>query len=255
MGVTTLDMRVAVVTGGSGGIGHAVGVRLAEAGHHVVSVDRSAPSPEQVARLGRGLSYQTRLLDLADDAGLAEFVRSIASRFGRLDVLVNNAGIHPKNADGSRQSIDDIRIEDWRGTFAVNVTAAFLLAQGALALMRERRWGRVINISSRAGRTLVDTAGAHYAASKSAIIGFTRVLAKEAGPHGITANCLAPGWIDSPLTAQIPEQARVKAASAIPVGFAGQPFDIAAAVEFLASDGSRYINGAVIDVNGGSFMG
>ena len=145
--------------------------------------------------------------------------------------------------------------QTWNSVLAVNVTGAFLLCREATPAMQEKGWGRVVNISSQAARTRADIAGAAYAASKSAMIGLSRVLASEVGRSGVTVNCIAPGRIESPMQAVAGADATREYVSRIPVGRIGTAADIAATVAFLASEEAGFITGATLDVNGGFFMG
>ena len=243
--------RVALVTGAASGIGLATARHFAQQGLRTVLVDRS-PQVEAIAReLPNGATA------LVADVGRAEDVRTamaaVAERFGRCDILVNNAGIHPKK-DGGKWKIEEIPLDQWHEVLAINLTSAFLFCQLALPMMRARRWGRIVNISSRGGRTVSPVASAHYAATKAGMIGFTRIAALEGAPDHITANCVAPGPIHSAMTAGSSPEIRAAFEKAVPLGRYGDPQDIAATVGFLASDAASFITGAVFDVNGGTYM-
>lgn len=249
-----IKQRVAVVTGAAGGIGLGVAQRLARAGYRVVALDRAEGVNEAAATLrAEGLDVRALVLDVADEAAVRQAVAGIHERHGRLDVLVNNAAIHPK-VNGERNSFMQMTTAQWNEVIGVNLTSAFVLCREVAPLMRRHHWGRIINMSSRAGRTLVDTAGIHYAAAKAGMIGMTRVIAAEVAADGITANCIAPGRIVSPMTEQGSETQRAMLVSRIPVGRIGTPDEIGHVVQFLASEDAGYLTGTVIDVNGGTFM-
>ncbi len=246
--------RVAAVTGAAGGLGLGIAQRLARAGYQVVAIDR-APQVEQAAQQLRdeGLKAQALVLDIADEEAVRRTVADVDARYGRFDILVNNAGIHPK-IDGERNSFLKMSTPQWNEVIGINLTAAFVLCREAAPLMRRQTWGRIVNMSSRAGRTLVDTAGVHYAAAKAGMIGMTRIIASEVAADGITANCIAPGRIESPMTNQGSDAQRAMLVGRIPVGRIGTPDEIGHVVEFLVSEDSGYLTGTVIDVNGGTYM-
>jgi 3-oxoacyl-[acyl-carrier protein] reductase len=246
--------RVALVTGAASGIGLGVARCLAQAGHHVFAIDRS----DAVMDVARGLEHEGyaasgAVLDIANEQGIRDLVGVVDSRFGRLDILVNNAGIHPK-VNGVRNSFLTMTTAQWTEVLAVNLTSMFVFSREAAPLMRRQRWGRIVNMSSRAGRTLVETAGIHYAATKAGIVGMSRVMAAEVAGDGITVNCVAPGRIETPLTAQGSDEQRARLVGNIPVGRIGTPAEIGHVVRFLVSEESGYLTGAVLDVNGGTFM-
>lgn len=246
--------RVAVITGAAGGIGLGVAQRLARTGYRVIAIDRAERVNEAAATLrAEGLDVQAVVLDVADEAAVRQVVADIDAQHGRLDVLVNNAATHPK-ANGERHSFMKMNTAQWNEVIGVNLTSAFVLCREVAPLMRRHRWGRIINMSSRAGRTLVDTAGIHYAAAKAGMIGMTRVMAAELAADGITANCIALGRIVSPMTDQGSEAQRAMLVGRIPVGRIGTPDEIGHVVQFLASEDAGYLTGTVIDVNGGTFM-
>jgi len=248
------QQRVAAVTGAAGGLGHGIAQRLARAGYQVVAIDR-APQVEQATQPLRdeGLKVQAVVLDIADEEAVRQMVADVDARYGRFDILVNNAGIHPK-VNGERNSFLKMTTPQWNEVIGINLTAAFVLCREVAPLMRRRKWGRIVNMSSRAGRTLVDTAGIHYAAAKAGMIGMTRIIASEVAGDGITANCIAPGRIESPMTRQGSDAQRAMLVGRIPVGRIGTPDEIGHVVEFLASEDAGYLTGTVIDVNGGTFM-
>jgi len=256
--LTDAQPRVTVITGAASGIGLAISRSLADGGHALVLVDRSEAVHETAVELAETASSATGYVaDLADRDSIAAVTEKIVADHGGVDILVNNAGIAPKRADGSHPPIPEISQEQWDLVMAVNLTAPFLLSQWAMESMKERGWGRIVNISSRAGRVYSDAASAAYSASKAAIIGLTRSFAGECGPYNITANTVAPGRIKTPLSDIGGETGSLKLherfASMVPLGRVGQPEELAAVVRFLTSDDSSFMTGAVLDVNGGTF--
>ena len=247
--------RVALVTGAAGGIGFGIAERLAGGGVTVLITDVSEQVEESAATLRRrGHAVEGQMGDVTDQAWCDEVVAQAHRDHGSLDILVNNAGISPKR-DGRKILVRDTDLDQWNRVLAVNLTGAFLLCRAATPRMQERGWGRVVNIASQAARTRADIAGAAYAASKSAMIGFSRVLASEVGRDGVTVNCIAPGRIESPMAAVAGAATNQEYVTRIPVGRIGHAGDVAATVAFLASDEASFITGATIDVNGGFFMG
>lgn len=247
--------KVAVVTGAASGLGLAIAERLARGFHDLVLLDRSETVLDVAERLSSNdVTARSRIVDLLDTSALSGVVKEIGDRYGRLDILINNAGIHPKK-NGAKYSIEEVTTEQWNDVITVNLTAAFVLSREAFPLMKEKKFGRIVNISSRGGRTYSPEAGIHYHASKAGIIGLTRVLAGEGGPFGITANCVTPGRVRTPLADEgAGEQYHVKYASNVPVGRIGRTDEIAAAVEYLVSDEAGYTTGAILDINGGGYM-
>ncbi|MBJ3775340.1 SDR family NAD(P)-dependent oxidoreductase [Acuticoccus mangrovi] len=236
-------MRTAIVTGGASGIGRACVERLRHEGLTVVVVDRAVEAADQAD------SFR---VDLADDAAIVDFASTFRARYGRLDVLVNNAGVHPKK-DGAKILIEETTTAMWNAVIAVNLTAPFVLFRELLPLLRRAGDARVINVASRGGRTVSPIAAAHYSASKAGLIGLTRVMAIEGAADGVMVNCVAPGPVLTSLSTNL-GAVRDAMAKTIPVGRYGRPEEIAAAVAFLASPDASFITGAVIDANGGSFM-
>jgi len=242
--------KVALVTGASQGIGRAVALRLAKDGAAVALAARNENNLEEVAAEIRnaGGAAEIFLLDIASEESTKAAARAALAHFGKIDILVNNAGI-------TRDTLLlRMKKSDWDDVLQTNLTGAFLLTQAVLGSMVRARSGRIINISSIVGR--IGQAGqANYAASKAGLIGFTRSLAREIASRDITANVVAPGYIESPMTAVLDAKQRQAILAHIPLGRVGGDADVAHAVSFLASDQAGYITGAVLDVNGGMFMG
>lgn len=245
---------IAIVTGAARGIGEGIASRLAEEGARVILVDVIPELDETVQRLaGDGHDVVGVRADVADPDGIAEIVGQAAGTEGRIDILVNNAGISPKK-DGRKFFVEEIDPDNWERVMRVNLTAPFLLTQACIPALRRSQRGRVINIISQAARARPTLTSGHYAASKAGLMGFTRALANELGPDGITVNSVAPGLIETPLFAMFTPEQRANAVRNVPIPRFGTPKDIAAAVAFLASQDADYITGTVIDVNGGLFM-
>ena len=244
-------MRVALVTGAASGIGLAVATDFARQGYVTLLLDRSPEVGAIAARLGA--NAEGIVADVAREAQVTDAMQAIARRHGRCDILVNNAGVHPKR-EGGKFTIEQIELAQWQEVIAINLTSAFLFTRLALPLMRAQHWGRIVNISSRGGRTASPVASAHYSATKAGLIGFTRTLALEAAPDNITANCIAPGPVKSAMTAGSSPEVIAAFTRNIPLGRYGEPEEVASAVSYLASDAASFITGAVFDVNGGTFM-
>jgi 3-oxoacyl-[acyl-carrier protein] reductase len=248
--MASLDGRIALVTGASQGIGRACALELARAGATVVLAARNEIKlAEAVAEIeGAGGQAMAIPLDVASEESIKAGAKALIERFGKVEILVNNAGI---TRDGLMLRM---KRADWDDVLGTNLTGAFLLTQALLSPMLKNRWGRIVNISSVVGRT--GQAGqVNYAASKAGLIGLTRSIAREVASRGITVNAVAPGYIETPMTAVLDEKLRTAMLAQIPLGRAGTDVDIAQAVCFLASDAAAYITGHVLDVNGGMFMG
>lgn len=238
--------RVALVTGASRGLGRAVALRLIERGAQVaVNVRDEARAEALAGELGAFAVPG----DVAA-AGLPEaLVARTVDRFGRLDILVNNAAF----ASGTR--FEQLSAEEWRAALEVNMTAPFLLMKAALPVMKAQRYGRIINISSTAGRMVSTLGGAHYTASKAGLLGLTRAGAKELGAYGITVNAVCPGLIDTELTREHASDVRLaQVTSGYPVARLGTAREVADLMCFAASEAAGYITGASLDINGGDLM-
>jgi 3-oxoacyl-[acyl-carrier protein] reductase len=245
-----LEGRIALVTGASQGIGRACALALAGAGATVALAARNESKLAEVAAEieAAGGKAAAFALDVASEESIKAGAKAILDRFGKVEILVNNAGI----------TRDDLVLRmkrsDWDDVISTNLTGAFLLTQAVLRAMLKNRWGRILNISSVVGRT--GQAGqVNYAATKAGLIGMTRSLAREVAARGITVNAVAPGYIETPMTAVLTPEQTAAMMTTIPLGRAGTDADIAHAVLYLASEGAGYVTGAVLDVNGGMFMG
>ncbi len=243
-----LSGRVALVTGASRGIGRAIALMLARQGATVVAAargDNARPVSEEIVAGGGKAELLT--LDVTAPGAADEAVAGLMSRHGRIDVLVNNAGI------AKDQLMLRMKRDDWDTVIATNLTAAFALTQAVLKPMIRQRGGRIISISSVVGQS--GNAGqANYAASKAGLIGFSKAVALEVASRGITVNVVAPGLIVTDMTQALTNEAREEWESRIPLRRLGSPDDVAAAVCFLASNEASYITGQVVAVNGGMYM-
>jgi len=245
------DDRVAVVTGSARGIGKAIAQRLFNAGAKVVIADLDQESVDEACREIASESGATERIagfacDVSNPDSVVAFFKSVKAKFERLDILVNNAGITRDNL------FSRMTFEQWKQVIDVNLTGTFLCCRHAFPMVRKSPFGRIINISSVAAGGNIGQA--NYSASKAGVIGLTRTLSIELARYNVTANAVAPGFIDTEMTRAVPEKARQIWIEKIPVGRAGTPEDVAEAVEFLASDGASYITGEVMEVDGGMSM-
>ncbi|RVU82316.1 3-oxoacyl-ACP reductase FabG [Leucothrix sargassi] len=242
-----MTQRIALVTGASRGIGQAIAKRLANEGYLVIGTATSEKGAAAVNDYLQELGGAGRVLNVQDTEQINQLFDSIEKEFGNVQVLVNNAGI---TQDGLLMRMDD---NAWERVLDVNLTSVFRTSKRAIKGMMKARQGRIINITSvvaamgNAGQT-------NYTASKAGIEGFTRSLAREIGSRQITVNCVAPGFIDTDMTSELNEALIQSMLNAVPLARLGKPEDIAAAVNFLASEEAGYITGTVLDVNGGMYM-
>jgi 3-oxoacyl-[acyl-carrier protein] reductase len=242
-----LQGQVALVTGGSRGIGLAIARELASAGARVAVVARDGGRAQGAAAELPGEGHRGYACDVADPEQCNALVKQVEADFGSLDVLVNNAGVTRDNL------LMRIKDEDWDAVLDTNLRGAFNLMRAASRGMMKRRSGRIVNISSVVGVT--GNAGqANYAASKAGLIGMTKSVAKELAGRGVLVNAVAPGYIETDMTAELPEAARTALTGAIALQRLGKPEDIAPAVRFLAGPGASYITGQVLVVDGGMVM-
>ena len=244
-----LDSQVAVVTGAGRGIGRAIALKFAAEGANVVCVSRTAENSQKVADEVRALGRQSWALavDVADSKAVAAAGEKILTEAGRVDILVNNAGV---TKDGLLMRMSE---EDWDAVINTNLRGAFAFTKAFTRSLLKQRSGRIINVASIIG--LIGNAGqANYAASKAALIGFTKSVAREFGSRGITVNALAPGFIETDMTAVLSEAVRQQLLEKIPLASFGQAEDIANAALFLAGPSGRYVTGQVLVVDGGMVM-
>jgi 3-oxoacyl-[acyl-carrier protein] reductase len=248
--MSSLQGKTALVTGASQGIGRACALALAAAGAKVALAARNETKLNQVAAeiASAGGAAAVFALDIASEHSIKACAKAAISHFGAIEILVNNAG-------NTRDTLVlRMKRADWDEVLQTNLTGTFLMTQAVMSSMLKARWGRIINISSVVGET--GQAGqANYAASKAGLIGLTKSLARELASRNITANAIAPGYIETAMTAVLDEKQRESMLAHIPLGRPGTDADIANAVRFLASDDAAYITGHVLDVNGGMYMG
>jgi 3-oxoacyl-[acyl-carrier protein] reductase len=246
--MSTLEGRVALVTGASRGIGRAIALALASRGAVVVAAARGDHAQTVADEIGGGGGTAEAIaLDITDADAAEQAVAGIVARRGRLDILVNNAGITRD------QLLLRMKRADWDAVIATNLTGAFACAQAAIKPMVKQRAGRIISVTSVVGQA--GNAGqANYAASKAGLIGFTKALALEVASRNITVNAVAPGLIDTDMTRAVSATAQQDWAARIPLKRLGRPEEVAAAVAFLASDEAAYITGHVLAINGGMYM-
>jgi 3-oxoacyl-[acyl-carrier protein] reductase len=245
-----LPSRVALITGASQGIGRAIAATLAGEGIRVALAARNVDKLHAVAAdiQAHGGEAEVFAMDMDSEESIKTVAKAVLAQFGRIDILVNNAGI---TKDGLMLRM---KRSDWDAVLNTNLTGAFLLTQVVAAAMLRARYGRIINITSVVGQT--GQAGqVNYSASKAGMIGMTRSLARELASRGITVNAVAPGYIETPMTAALNDDQRAAMMKEIPLARPGTDADIAHAVAFLASDKASYITGHVLNVNGGMFMG
>lgn len=249
--------RVALVTGGSRGIGRSIAERLARDGYTVV-VNASNPealktaADEMSATGARVFPYAA---DLSDTDAVKRMFDEVDSKFGRLDTLVNNAAISIR-VDGRPPSLSDTPLDHWDKMLAVNLTGAFVACQAAVPLMQRNGWGRLIFIGSVGTRMFTGNSSLPYITAKAGLLGLARLLAAQIGPHGITVNTVAPGRIRTDMASTYANAAELEAeyVRRTPVGRVGLPGDVAAAVSYLASEEAGFVNGAILDINGGMFL-
>jgi 3-oxoacyl-[acyl-carrier protein] reductase len=246
----SLSGRVALVTGASQGIGRACAVNLAGAGVTVAVAARNREKLSEVvneisAAGGKAAAF---VLDVGDEEQIKSAVKAIIGQFGKIDILVNNAGITRD------QLVMRMKRGDWDAVLQTNLTSAYLCIQQVIGSMLKQRWGRIINVTSVFGQ-MGQAGQANYAASKAGLIGLTMAIAREVGSRNITCNAVAPGFIETAMTAGLGDEFKQTAVEQIPLGRVGAPEDVASAVAFLASDEASYITGHVLNVNGGMLMG
>ena len=250
--------KVALITGATTGLGFDIARRLSQDGYTIVATATTEANCKKILntftheRLG---DIRAWVLNVTQEDSVVSLITKIDEEFGRLDVLINNAGVALR-VNGKKSLVADTPLKDWQQTIDINLTGTFLVSKHAIGLMQRHRWGRIINMSSRAGRTRTILAGAHYAASKAGILGFTRILADELAPHGITVNAIAPTRISTPMakTVSNPAAMDAKFIAETPVGRLGLPKDVSAVVRFLVSNEADFLTGITVDICGGQFM-
>ncbi len=248
---TELAGKVAIVTGAGQGMGYAVARRLAAGGASLVVNDVNAAAAEQAAAALRSAGHAASAVpgDVASSQDVRGIVEATLAHYGSIHVLINNAGVLRPTA------VIDIEEAEWDLVVNVNLKGTYLCSRAVLPAMREAGWGRIVNFSSTAGKNVSTVGGAHYTAAKAGVLGFTRHLAKEAAPYGITVNAVCPGLIDTEMVrATISDEQTSAYAASFPIARLGRPEEVAELVAFLASDRAAYITGASLDINGGDLM-
>jgi len=243
--------RVVLVTGGGRGIGKGIAMRLADAGANVVIGDVDMVHAEQAAEeLGKGFGRTVAVqVNVTQEESIAAAVKMVLKEFGKIDILINNAGIM------FRTRILAISLEEWGETMLVNLTGPFLFTKAVIPSMKKNGYGRIVNISSSAGRSVSTLGGAHYTASKAGLLGFTRAVAKEVAASGITVNAVCPGLIDTQMARDTTTKKELEMfLESFPIKRLGLPEEIGDLVLFLCSEKASYITGASIDINGGDLM-
>jgi len=247
-----LEGKVAIVTGAARGMGEASSKTLAAHGATVVVNDIDIKGAERVAEEIRGKGHKAIafVTDVSDYKSVVEMVDTVLEEFGRIDILVNNAGVLRR-----RSSVEDISDEEWDLVMNVNVKGVFNCSKAVLGTMKKQRNGKIVNISSSAGRSTSELGGAHYTTSKAAVLGLSRHLARELAPYNINVNSICPGLINTPMVRETTTPEELEAfRKEIPMGRLGTPEEEADLVLFLASEASSYVNGATIDLTGASLL-
>ena len=244
-----MDVRIALVTGASRGIGRACAQTLAVAGYKVVLAARTLDQLEETAQLARAAGAESFVveMDLSNSDSIIAGISKAAKEFGRIDILINNAGV---TKDGLAVRM---KKADWENVLNTNLSGAFYAIQQVLPGMMRERWGRIVNISSVVGEK-GNPGQANYVASKAGLIGLTKSLAQEVGSRNITVNAVAPGFVGTEMTHGLSEELKQRMINETPLRRMGSPEDIAAAVKFLVSEEAGFITGHTLDVNGGIYM-
>lgn len=242
-----LEGEIALVTGASRGIGKAIALQLASQGATVVGTATSESGADKISAYLSDFGGKGLCLNVTDADSIAAVMKTINDEFGAISILVNNAGITKDNL------LMVMKEDQWNDIINTNLTSIYRLSKAVIRSMMKARKGRIINIASVVGLT-GNPGQTNYSATKAGMLGFTKSLAREIGSRNITVNCVAPGFIDTDMTRELPEEQRDALIKQIPLDRLGEPADIAAAVGFLASPAAAYITGETINVNGGMYM-
>jgi 3-oxoacyl-[acyl-carrier protein] reductase len=242
--------KIALVTGATRGIGRSIATYLSKYGATVVGTATSSSGIEIINTYFQenNIKGTAKILDVCNKDNCVEIIKQVISEFGSLDILVNNAGITKDNL------MLRMKDEDWEKVITTNLTSVFYMSKSVIRYMAKNKWGRIINIGSVVG-SIGNAGQVNYAAAKAGIEGFTKALAREMGGRGITVNNIAPGFIDTDMTKNLPENHKEHLLKQIPAGRLGRPEEIATAVCYLASESAGFINGITLSVNGGMYMG
>ncbi|MDK2896545.1 MAG: 3-oxoacyl-[acyl-carrier protein] reductase [Candidatus Atribacteria bacterium] len=245
-----MEGKVAIVTGGVSGIGRAIADRLAERGYTVVVCDINREKGEALEKASSQVkgTYVFKYCNVGEEEEIKRVVAEVERDYGGISALVNNAGII------RRRQGEEIKLSDWDDVFKINARGAFIFCKYVSEVMKKQKSGRIVNISSVASKMGDITSAPGYGPSKAAVNGLTKTFARELAPYGITVNAVAPHAIETEMSAEWSEETRQKIISAIPLKRLGQPFEVAALVEFLISEEAGFITGEIIDINGGFLM-
>jgi 3-oxoacyl-[acyl-carrier protein] reductase len=246
----SLMNKISIVTGGAQGLGKAIALDLARKGSHLVVGDVNLEAAQRVTEEVHALGRRSLALrvDVSNARDVSEMADRVVKEFGRIDILVNNAGICQV------VTIEKMSEEDWDRVMAINLKGVFLCSKAVMGVMKKQRSGRIVNMGSLAGKVGGIATGANYSVSKAGVMCFTKALARELAPYGVTVNAVAPGVIETDMTRGITQGDFTNYLKTIPLGTIGSAEDVAYAVAFLASDEARYITGEILDVNGGMLM-
>lgn len=246
----SLINKVSIVTGGAQGLGKAIALELARKGSHLVVGDVNLEAAQRVTEEVRALGRRSLALrvDVSNARDVAEMADRVVKEFGRIDILVNNAGVCQV------VTIEKMTEGDWDRVMAINLKGVFLCSKAVMSVMKKQRSGRIVNMGSLAGKVGGIATGANYSVSKAGVMCFTKALARELAPFGVTVNAVAPGVIETDMTRGITQGDFTNYLKTIPLGTIGSAEDVSHAVAFLVSDEARYITGEILDVNGGMLM-
>jgi len=246
----SLMNKVSIVTGGAQGLGRAIALELARKGSHLVVGDVNLETAQRVTEEVHALGRRSLALrvDVSNARDVSEMADRVVKEFGRIDILINNAGICQV------VTIEKMSEEDWDRVMAINLKGVFLCSKAVMGVMKKQRSGRIVNMGSLAGKVGGIATGANYSVSKAGVMCFTKALARELAPYGVTVNAVAPGVIETDMTRGITQGDFTNYLKTIPLGTIGSAEDVSHAVAFLVSDEARYITGEILDVNGGMLM-
>ena len=246
----SLMNKVSIVTGGAQGLGRAIALELARKGSHLVVGDVNLETAQRVTEEVHALGRRSLALrvDVSNARDVSEMADRVVKEFGRIDILINNAGICQV------VTIEKMTEEDWDRVMAINLKGVFLCSKAVMGVMKKQRSGRIVNMGSLAGKVGGIATGANYSVSKAGVMCFTKALARELAPYGVTVNAVAPGVIETDMTRGITQGDFTNYLKTIPLGTIGSAEDVSHAVAFLVSDEARYITGEILDVNGGMLM-